>query len=1750
MVRTTRRFARTAIGLTVLLLLATAGRAQQLPDRPMPARAREALRYAIQLYQQGEYDTAAPYFAYAHVGMQNLSSIDQKDLNTYESQNTSALQGRREGSMQLYQVEEALKQGKLADANRLLNVLDGNQYLIAAERQRVNELVRYMQAQSAQLAQQGKTDARTLMSDARTALQKGDLRMAEALAGQAEKVSSGLPYFLQPWSDSPAKLRRDIETARSKQAAPAQVKNDTGESSWMPNMRGWFGLDSKPAAAPDATPRNPESPADPKTASVTSRFSSLWPFGSSTPPAKDAAADVVPPDEKASEKARQLIRDGYKAVAMNELERARQCVAQAGELRVNYAAGEATPESLAQEIQRKATIIRLQSTAPVTLPMQLPGEMPAPNSNLPLNLNPQPGAAPAVNASPGMNAMPGVNANPGNSANPMFEPAMPFNTGPVPTPDRGMVPNLPPTQGPMVMQPAPNPNALPGNPMLNPGAVPNYLPVAQAPNTGQPKPKADARALLREGRALLQQKNFDDADKVCTQALNAGAHWGLFEDTPEKLRRDIHRTRQVWEREEAARLMVEGRKLFTQGSLDDAERKAYRAQQLHGPYGVFEFGDRPQKLIEDIHKARLSKAKDQPRPANPGENNPNILPAGGVPPTNPQNPPNKTSALPPPVPAGIMNASKNQAVALLREARVLESRGLLNEAWQKGQEARALQASFVPEEDSPDKLIASLRATRETQIQTSLQQVTELVNGSDNPQRFGMALTQLVATRNLALDFGMDYARVDQKAQWVQQIAAGSTNPNPPATAGMAPAPGDPGGVQTLDPDLQEGREKLQHALNELAADNPAGARRIAEQLFNPKYKLHAEAQRLMHSIDAVEYSRGVIEAKRNFETGMDAFLAKKYSQALAIFQQINPQFLPQQYAGRLRDVMATREMQPPPVRSAGVKENRPLKGSPLLGQGGASYPGQPDSHPEEDDPLDNQKKLDIIQRDALNQRGREAQRVALELFKNGDEKQAIETLNQYLQQVQIAQLSPDMTAGLRREAEQRIQQFKQVMSQKELSKMEKDRRGEYLKHDEGEYQRRKQKREQEMAVLMKEAGELYKQNKLKEAEVIARKVLEIDPENLAANALKRQAMIKRNQKTYDDDTHHNEDVFLNNLRTTVGDVPEGNNPFVLDRERMQIASQRGNGNIRYQNLNPRERAIEARLQRPISFHFKNTPLRDVIDTLRMESGVQIVADTKALQNAGISLEATLTQTLEDISMRAALNVLLKQVGLTYYIDHEVLMITTEGGDTRNRFQRITYPIADLVILPENHPMPDVFDLTKSIARNITPPISPYQLLQPPPFSSNNGVPVGSSSQGLGGSNYPGSANGYPPGNLSGPPTPPSPGQVADKLMELVKGAVAADTWRDVGGQGTIQYFPMGMALVINQAPEVQEEVKQLLDSLRKLQDLQVAVELRAVLVSETFFERIGVDFNMNITTPTSQTETNLVAGNFAPAGFVNRTGAGLKLVSGLTPAGTLTPDLNIPIRNNTFQFTTPQFGGYQPEAGLSLGLAFLNDIQVFLFLEAVQGDRRAHVMQAPKITVYNGQFATIGAFVSRPQVTGVTPAALPNFQPIMIPTVNVINFGLGMSVQPVVSPDRRFVRLNLTPQLAAPMTDPAGAIVTAVPQNFVGNFDGGVAQPAFANSPVNVTINPLPVNLIIANTTVNVPDGGTVLLGGFKFLAEERTEYGPPILSKIPYLSRLFRNVGWSRDGSTLMYLVTARIIMVEEEEQIFLGNIPPIPR
>jgi len=269
--------------------------------------------------------------------------------------------------------------------------------------------------------------------------------------------------------------------------------------------------------------------------------------------------------------------------------------------------------------------------------------------------------------------------------------------------------------------------------------------------------------------------------------------------------------------------------------------------------------------------------------------------------------------------------------------------------------------------------------------------------------------------------------------------------------------------------------------------------------------------------------------------------------------------------------------------------------------------------------------------------------------------------------------------------------------------------------------------------------------------------------------------------------------------------------------------------------------------------------------------------------------------------------------------------------------------------------------------------------------------------------------------------------------------------------------------------------------------------------------------------------------------------------VVGLQPTGTFTPDLYIPITNNTYTQAVPDFGGYQPIpgfGGLTVGLAFLSDIQVFLFLEAVQGDTRTNVMQAPKLSLFNGQTSNLTVTDAQNFVTGVQVGNVGG-QYTFTPITQQFPIGVTLTLQATISADRRFVRLSLTPTLTSLVTQTVNLFPVVVP--IFPQLDGtAFGQPVVFTQYIQQPV----VSTVTVQTTVAVPDGGTVLMGGLKLLSEERKEFGPPILSKIPYLSRLFKNTSYGRDASSLLIMVTPRIIIQEEEEEKQTGYVrPPEP-
>ncbi len=110
------------------------------------------------------------------------------------------------------------------------------------------------------------------------------------------------------------------------------------------------------------------------------------------------------------------------------------------------------------------------------------------------------------------------------------------------------------------------------------------------------------------------------------------------------------------------------------------------------------------------------------------------------------------------------------------------------------------------------------------------------------------------------------------------------------------------------------------------------------------------------------------------------------------------------------------------------------------------------------------------------------------------------------------------------------------------------------------------------------------------------------------------------------------------------------------------------------------------------------------------------------------------------------------------------------------------------------------------------------------------------------------------------------------------------------------------------------------------------------------------------------------------------------------------------------------------------------------------------------------------------------------------------------------------------------------------------GGTGGGVGG---AGVPFEGTIQVPIVSAAQINTTVTIPDQGTVLLGGQRVIDEIEVETGVPVLSKIPILSRFFSNRIDSKEEKTLLVLLKPTILIQSEEEEInFPGLLDQIGR
>ncbi len=1347
---------------------------------------------------------------------------------------------------------------------------------------------------------------------------------------------------------------------------------------------------------------------------------------------------------------------------------------------------------------------------------------------------------------------------------------------------------------------------------------------ASTPTAGMAAPQGqmvrtdDPKVLLQEGRKALAAGDFERAKDLSREAdaNNRAQKWGLFDDTPNTLRRDIEAAISKAKKAQAESLTKQAKALLTKetpiereraANLDQAMQYAQRAVQLHGPYTAWDLGERADKLEKEIQTARahltVLGSTATAATMNGGQPTPAFTPA----------PSSLASAM---APRSTPNdAKKMEAQRLMGEAKKLADQGMFGQAKLKLIEADRIGATFGASDYPPSQALQELNLRGLKAVDRLIAESKSQITKKD----YVKAEADLNGATDIAASLGLSFRSIEDARSQLRTAtggkfgssnsvaAAGNDTPAPavpivPSATSSPSAPGLlPGVVSTVGSKPSAGgntrvsaAELLKQAELYFKNSDLDMAEKLAQDAHNAG--AHDEARRLLNTIDAERLNLKKISAKRSFDNATTAFKNREYDHALGVLVLIDPMLLTPDQEAKRKELLASCQLELKKqgageaigvAVASGMQSVEPPTIPQVIGDGPPAA-GQPGTSRLNTDPkagADNvANQLDALRKvqfQKLREQGNKVQTDAQALFGRGEADLAIQMLQDQAARVKAANLEPASTAMLMRPIESKLETM-MVMRGNQLAVARLSKENQNAKEKLAERNgAADEQRKDEVRAKFEQCRALMKQEKYAEAEKVAMQAKQLDPDNPACTALAEMAKLTRAVKDAEKLKEEKEKTFRLGLNAAEHEGPyvDVDNPISMSLERSRIAKARGSSDSVYLHSHtPGTYEIEMKLNNKISIDFHQTPLEQAIEYFKTQTGIPLVIDYTSLEAEGISSVKPITVAPGiPVAAKNLLTFTLEQAGLSYVIENDLVKVTTTKKAKGRLFTKV-FSVADLVTPIPNFALPDYANVEKMFAA-----------------STNNygknlvmnagGGPLNTTS-GLGGgmpiapgasATTPGIAMPSSPGRSGGgtlqtnPITPENPlGRSAtlapesntkqEQLIKLITGMVRPYSWDGMGGPGRLEYYDIGSALVVNQTADVIQEVADLLDALRRLQDLAMAVELRIVSLSESWYERMGVDFSMNILTNTNKFQPSLTtvdpntgaAGVFAPIPFINSI-RNVGTTVGLTPAGTFTPDLNVPIKSNSFSMAVPPFGGYPnspgADGGLSLGLAFLNDIQVYLFMEAAAGDRRVNVMQAPKLTLFNGQTASISIANTQFAVTNVSVISVNGqivFSPTNTPLPGPGDFNpldplqpvqgpgvLSVTVQGVVSADRRFVRLNLPVTMAAQTgtTVPLFPITTFVTPVFEGGSQGQpipftqfLQQPAFTTMQIN--------------TTVVCPDGGTVLLGGFKQLSEGRNEFGPPFLSDIPYINRLFKNVGIGRETTHIMIMVTPRIIINTEEE------------
>ncbi len=501
------------------------------------------------------------------------------------------------------------------------------------------------------------------------------------------------------------------------------------------------------------------------------------------------------------------------------------------------------------------------------------------------------------------------------------------------------------------------------------------------------------------------------------------------------------------------------------------------------------------------------------------------------------------------------------------------------------------------------------------------------------------------------------------------------------------------------------------------------------------------------------------------------------------------------------------------------------------------------------------------------------------------------------------------------------------------------------------------------------------------------------------------------------------------------------------------------------------------------------TSLDAVIDQLRLFTKIPFVVTpdaVEAVDGEGIEFNLNLAH---QTSVANALELITDAAGpdVVYTFRHGVVYITTRANAN-----------SELVLKPH-----DVKDLVAQVIDHSGPRIDKIQLPDDD-FDDEDGTLFG---------------------GVFGDPIPTYD---PDNLETLIRQSIAPTTWDEIDGV-SIQF--MNGFLLVNHTAEVQNEIYDFLEQLRRYTSSMVHIEARFLTITKDYLQEIGVDWRGNggagsaLSLADLDDVTNGLEDN-ASRGLDNN-GLGLPAGAAANPSSGAYFDEfgDGDIRMRTENIVGAYGSRQNTNGGLTMQLSFLDDLQYNLIMRAVEKNSQAQELQSTFLSAQNTQraYATMLNQITYVQDFDVE-VALAAF--IADPVVGVVSDGIVLDVRPTISQNRKYIMLELRPTVAT--------LVRPLPE-FTSSLSG-------LTTPITIQLPELQV--ASANTTAVVPDGGTVVIGGLKklFTIEQVSEI--PFLAEIPILNLLFKTEGEASENRDVILMIKATIIdandMIESLDRV----------